>query len=146
MVPAVQQSPDRGRLDVTQWLLLGALAAVVSVLAVLVFRALALAIWPDLSAFDPLGNTTRAILFTAVPAFAATGILAWLAARRANPVAAFLKIAAVVLVLSFIPDYALPIPNKTFLGSTVAAFLHIIAAIAIVAVLVLGYRRQTANN
>lgn len=146
MVPAVQQSPDRGRLDATQWLLLGALAAVVSVLAVMVFRALALAIWPDLSAFDPLGNTTRAILFTAVPAFVATAIFAWLAARRADPVPTFLRIAAVVLLLSFIPDYALPIPNKSFLGSTVAAFLHVVAAIFTVAVLVLGYRRQTATK
>lgn len=144
MTSVARNSSDVRPMDTAQWLMLGALAAALSVLAVLVVRALALSIWPDLSAFDPLGSVPRAILFTAVPALAATGLFAWLAARRADPVAAFLKIAAVVLVLSFIPDYALPIPGKTFLGSTVAAFLHIIAAIPTVTVLVLGYRRQTA--
>lgn len=143
MAQVARQSPDRDRPALTQWVAVGALAAVVSVIAVLVVRAIALAIWPDLYAFDPLGSTARAILFTAVPAFAATAIFAWLAARRDDPVGAFLKLAAVVLVLSFIPDYALPIPNKTFLGSTVAAFLHIIAAIGIIAVLVVSYRRRT---
>jgi hypothetical protein len=146
MVPAVGKQSGGGQLSTTQWLGLGVVAAVASVIAVLIVRALALAIWPELASFDPLGNVTRAILFTAVPAFIATGLLAWLAARRDDPVGTFVRVAAIVLVLSFIPDYALPIPNKTMLGSTVAAFLHVIAAITTVGVLIMGYRRQMATS
>jgi hypothetical protein len=144
MVPAIGKQSSGGQLGTAQWVGLGVVAAVTSVIAVLIVRALALAIWPDLASFDPLGNMVRAIIFTAVPALVATALLAWLAARRDDPVGTFVRIAAIVLVLSFIPDYALPIPNKTMLGSTVAAFLHVIAAIATVGVLVTGYRRQTA--
>lgn len=124
-----------------QWLVLGALAAAVATAAVLIVLAIAIAIWPDIALFKPLDSYARAALFTIIPAFAATGLFAWLAARRADPVRAFLRIAAVVLLLSFIPDYLLPVPDKTFLASTVAAFLHIVAAVAIAGVLVSGYRR-----
>ena len=124
-----------------QWLILGALAAAVATAAVLIVLAIAIATWPDIALFKPLDSYARAALFTIIPAFAATGLLAWLAARRADPVRTFVRIAAVVLLLSFIPDYLLPVPDKTFLASSVAAFLHVVAAAAIVAVLVGGYRR-----
>ena len=84
-----------------------------------------------------LGDKTQ----LATMGLAATGLLAWLAARRADPVRTFVRIAAVVLLLSFIPDYLLPVPDKTLLASSVAAFLHVVAAAAIVGVLVGGYRR-----
>jgi hypothetical protein len=132
---------SRSKPATAQWLALGALAAVVATAAVLIVLALAIAIWPDIALFKPLDSYARAALFTIIPAFAATGLLAWLAARRADPVRAFVRIAAVVLLLSFIPDYLLPVPDKTLLASTVAAFLHVIAAAAIVGVLVGGYRR-----
>ena len=131
----------RSKPAAAQWLVLGALAAAVATAAVLIVLALALAIWPDIALFKPLDSYARAALFTIIPAFAATGLLAWLAGRRADPVRAFVRIAAVVLLLSFIPDYLLPVPDKTLLASTVAAFLHVIAAAAIVGVLVGGYRR-----
>ena len=124
-----------------QWLVLGALAAVVATAAILIVMAIAIAIWPNIVLFKPLDSYARAALFTIIPAFAATALLAWLAARRANPLRAFVRIAAVVLLLSFIPDYLLPVPDKTLLASTVAAFLHVVAAAAIVGVLVGGYRR-----
>ena len=131
----------RSKPAANQWLILGALAAVVATAAVLIVQAIAIAIWPDIALFKPLDSYARAALFTIIPAFAATGLLAWLAARRADPVRTFVRIAAVVLLLSFIPDYLLPVPDKTFLASSVAAFLHVVAAAAIVAVLVGGYRR-----
>jgi hypothetical protein len=121
---------------------MGFMAALISVIGVLLARAGIVALWPDLAAFDPLGSVPRAILFTAVPAVAATGIFAWLAARRERPLAAFVKLAAVVLVLSFIPDFVLPIPNKTVAASAAAAFLHVVAAVAIVGVLVKSSRRE----
>jgi len=124
-----------------QWLVLGALAAAVATAAVVIVLAIAIAIWPDITLFKPLDSYARAALFTIIPALAATGLLAWLAARRADPVRAFVRLAAVVLLLSFIPDYLLPVPDKTLLASSVAAFLHVVAAAAIVGVLVGGYRR-----
>lgn len=131
-----RSKPAAGR-----WLILGALAAAVATIAVLIVLAVAIAIWPDIALFKPLDSYARAALFTIIPAFVATGLLAWLASRRADPVGAFVRIAAVVLLLSFIPDYLLPVPGKTLLASTIAAFLHIVAAAAIVGVLVGGYRR-----
>ena len=129
-----------------QWLVLGALAAAVATAAVLIVLAITIALWPDVALFKPLDSYARAALFTIIPAFAATGLLAWLAERRAAPVRAFVRIAAAVLLLSFIPDYMLPVPDKTFLASSVAAFLHVVAAAAIVGVLIGGYRRLSPRG
>lgn len=135
-------SPNRARLTTGQWAMLGVAAAVAAIAAVLIVMALALSIWPDAALFRPLESYPRAALFTLVPALAATALLAWLAARRENPTGAFVRVAVVVLLLSFIPDYMLPVPNRTLLTSTIAAFLHLVAATVIVAVLVTGYRRM----
>jgi hypothetical protein len=115
---------------------------VAAIIGVLVVRAAALAVWPDAALFQPLDSAVRAAIFTLVPALAATALLAWLARRSANPVRTFLLISAVVLVLSFIPDYILPAPNRTWIASTIAAFLHVVAAAIIVPVLLIGYRRM----
>jgi hypothetical protein len=84
----------------------------------------------------------RAAIFTLAPALVATALFAWLAERRPQPVRTFVTIAAVVLLVSFIPDYLLPVAGKTLLVSTVAAALHVVAAIVTVGVLVVGYRRR----
>lgn len=124
-----------------QWLMLGLGAALASIMGVLIVRAAALAIWPDAALFQPLDSLVRAAIFTLVPALAATALLAWLARRSPNPVRTFMWVSGVVLVLSFIPDYILPVPNRTFIASTIAAFLHVVAAVIIVPILVEGYRR-----
>jgi hypothetical protein len=129
-------------LDRNQWLLLGAVTAVASVVAVLIVQIIAMAIWPDIALFRPLDSLARTAVFTAVPAAGATAVFVWLARRRADPVPGFLKIAAIVLVVSIIPDYLLPVEHKTFLASTVTAFLHVVAAAVTVSVLVAGYRQQ----
>lgn len=131
------------QLDRNQWVRLGAVTAVTSVIAVLIVQVVALTIWPDIALFKPLDSYARAAVFTAIPAIAATALLAWLARRQADPVPTFLKISAVVLVISIIPDYLLPVEYKTFLASTVTAFLHVVAAVVTISVLVMGYRRQT---
>ncbi|MBX3060799.1 MAG: hypothetical protein KF770_30430 [Anaerolineae bacterium] len=131
------------QLDQSHWVRLGAVTAVASVMAVLIVQVVAITIWPDIALFKPLDNYARAAVFTAIPAIAATALLAWLARRQADPVPAFLKISAVMLVISIIPDYLLPVEYKTFLASTVTAFLHVVAAAVIVSVLVIGYRQQT---
>jgi hypothetical protein len=129
-------------LDRNQWLLLGAVTAAASVAAVLIVQMIAMAIWPDVALFRPLDSLPRTAVFTAVPAAGATAVFAWLARRKADPTHSFLKIAAVVLIVSIIPDYLLPVEHKTLLASTVTAFLHVVAAAVTVSVLVAGYRRQ----
>jgi hypothetical protein len=106
------------QLDRSQWLKLGAATAVLSVIAVLIVQIAAMAIWPEIALFKPLDSLARTAVFTAMPAAVATALFAWLARRKADPVPTFLKISAVVLVLSIIPDYLLPVEYKTFLASS----------------------------
>lgn len=134
------------QLGMNQWVQIGLVTAVAGVAAVLIVQVLAIAIWPDIALFKPLDSYPRTAVFTAVPAFGATAVFAWLAARKPQPVQTFIKISAVVLVLSIIPDYILPVPDKTFLASTVTAFMHVVAAVVTVAVLVTGYKRLAAQS
>ncbi len=139
MNPQAATQPDK-----SQWLRIGLVAAVLSILAVLLTQWLAIALWPDIALFKPLDSYLRTALFTAVPAAVATALFAWLAAHKRQPVQKFLIISAVVLLVSFIPDYLLPVPYKTMLASSVAAFMHLVAAVVIVTVLVMGYRQRIA--
>jgi magnesium-transporting ATPase (P-type) len=131
------------QLDRGQWFQLGLIAAVAAVIVVLIVQWVAIAIWPQIALFKPLDSYARTALFTFVPAVGATAVFAWLARRKTNPVPGFLTISVVVLLLSIIPDYLLPVEYKTFLASSVTAVLHMVAAAIIVSVLVAGYRRQT---
>lgn len=128
------------------WLRIGAGAAILSTAAVVISQLIAVAIWPELLAFEPLNYPPRSALFTAIPAFGATAVFAWLDRRVARPVRAFLLVSAAVLLISIVPDYLLPFANKTLLASTVTAALHVVAGIVTVAVLLIGYHnaRQAA--
>lgn len=128
-----------------QWITLGLIAAVASVLAVLGVQALALSLNPDLALFRPLESYVRSAIFTLVPALGATAVFAWLTRRREQPVRSFIRLSVVLLLLSIIPDYILPVPHRTLLASTVTASLHVVAAIIIVGVLVSGYRRLSRS-
>jgi hypothetical protein len=128
------------------WVRLGFFAAVAGIVAVLVVQAVSLAIWPDLVRFGPLDSYVRSAIFTAIPAVGATALLAWLAARSPQPIPTFLRISVIVLLFSIVPDYLLPIPEKTLLASTVAALLHVIAAATIVGTLVLGYQNWSVSH
>ncbi|MBE2198863.1 MAG: hypothetical protein IAE79_09650 [Anaerolinea sp.] len=130
-------------LDRGQWVRIGVVTAVASIIAVLIVQAVAIAIWPDIALFKPLDSYPRTALFTLIPAVGATALLAWLSRRKPDPVPTFLKISAVVLVLSIIPDYLLPVAYKSFLASSVTAFMHVVAAAVTVSVLVISYRRQS---
>lgn len=134
---------SRQAMTSSDWVKWGFLAAAASIAAVLVVQALAISAWPEIALFGPLDNFVRSAIFTLVPVIVATGLFAWLAGRVARPARTFIIISIVVLIISFIPDYAAPIPNKTMLASTVAAFLHVVAAVVTVSLLVTGYRRQT---
>jgi hypothetical protein len=125
-------------------------AALLSVAAVLMVQVVALTLRPELVQFKPLDSYLRTAFFTAIPALAATALFAWLAKRcgdgvARDPVAKFLAVASVVLLLSFIPDFALPLAGKTLLGSMVAAFMHAVAGIVTVATIVFSYRAQVGR-
>jgi hypothetical protein len=98
---------------------MGAVTAVAGIISVLIVQAAAIAVWPDIALFKPLDSYTRTALFTLIPAVGATAVFAWLTRRNTDPVSSFLKISAVVLVLSIIPDYLLPVEHKTFLAGSV---------------------------
>ena len=128
------------------WVKIGLKTALASVAAVLAVQFIALAIWPEIAAFGPLDNYLRSALFTLIPAMIATGLFAWLVKSREKPISAFIKISAVVLLLSFIPDYAIAHPEKTFLASSVAALMHLVAGIVTVTMIVSGYRREAKTG
>jgi magnesium-transporting ATPase (P-type) len=142
---ATIQAQTRTQIGRGQWVLVGLATAVASVIAVLMVQAAAIAIWPHIALFKPLDSFARTALFTLIPAVAATALFAWLAGRKPHPERAFIKIAAVVLILSIIPDYLLPVEHKTFLASSITALLHVVAAAVTVTILVAGYRRQAGR-
>jgi hypothetical protein len=125
-----------------EWIRLGLVTAVVSIVAVLAVQALAIAQWPAIALFAPLDSYARSALFTLVPVVIATFLLAWLVERQDRAIQRFIIISIIVLLISFIPDYLLPVPNKTVLASSVAAFLHVVAALTTVLMLVTGYKRH----
>ena len=125
----------------SRWLKMGLAASAGSIVAVLIVQTLAVALWPEIALFRPLNSYARTVLFTLVPAIGATAVFYWLTRRSRQPVATFTRLSVVILVLSFIPDYLLPDPNKTLLASSVAAFMHVVAASVIVLVLRTGYNR-----
>lgn len=133
--PSAIHAPDR-----VEWLRLGIGAAILSAAAVVISQLTALAIWPELVAFEPLNLPPRSALFTALPALGAAGVLAWLDRRVRRPARVFVLISAVVLALSIPPDYLLPIAGKSLLASTVTAALHVVAGAVTVAILLVGYR------
>ena len=146
MATVIQKQPKSGGdLPKRQWLTLGLAAALGSVAAVLAAQAIALTIWPALALFKPLESYARSALFTLIPALGATAVFAWLATRKDDPASSFKKIAAVVLLLSFIPDYVLPVAHRTLLASSVAACCHVVAAAVTVCGIVDGYRRLSAG-
>lgn len=131
--------------DWHRWLAPGTMAAVGAAIAVVIVQHAAMTIWPDIASFKLLDNLARSAVFAAVPAIVATMLFAWMVRNRREPVRDFLVLSAVVLVLSAVPDYAAPVEHKTFLASSVTAFLHVVAAVVTVGVLVRAYRRDEAG-
>jgi hypothetical protein len=134
------------QIETKAWAQLGLGAAVASIAAVLLVQALAIAYWPEIALFKPLDSYARSALFVLVPAVGATAVFAWLVGRREQPVRDFIMLSAIILLVSIIPDYALPDANKTLLASTVTAFLHVVAGIITVTLLTIGHQRQTKQK
>ncbi|MFN8466234.1 MAG: hypothetical protein U0X20_11825 [Caldilineaceae bacterium] len=142
MTTSIEAGTTAGvQLKGSEWAKLGLVTAIISIAAVLAVQAMATALWPEIKTFPPLDSYARSALFTLVPALGATVLLAWLVGRQGQATQRFVGISVIVLLISIIPDYILPVPNKTLLASTVAAFLHGVAAFVIVSVLLIGYHR-----
>jgi hypothetical protein len=133
-------------LTTNHWVKIGFQVAAGSILAVLLTQAAILALRPELASFKPLDSYARSALFTFIPAMGATIVFAWLMKTKDRPVVKFLWISFGFLLLSFIPDYLLPIPNRTLQASTAAAFLHLIAGIVTVALILAGYARSARES
>ncbi|WP_436927900.1 DUF6069 family protein [Halosimplex amylolyticum] len=86
--------------------------------------------------FDPL-SVGPVVVFTAVGVTGAAITYALLDRLLADPDRAFVVVAAVVLVVSWVPDttYAPTLPGATTAGVALLALLHLTAAVVAVAVL-----------
>jgi hypothetical protein len=125
----------------TSWqrlLVVGASLALVATVAN-VALAMALRSWLQVPAgFQPLTTPTVAS-FTIIGMIAATGVFAWAARTRPDPIRTFLVIATVGLFLSWLPDIGIWV-TAAFQGTTGAGILslmalHVVAAGCAVAIL-----------
>lgn len=135
------RSGSPAQLSKQQWIKIGLTTALTAIALVLIVQALALTIWPEAAAFKPLDSYARTAIFTLVPALIATALFARLSRGGKDPAAAFVRIALIVLLLSIIPDYLLPDPNKTLLASSITAFLHFVAALVTTLGIIIGYKQ-----
>jgi Family of unknown function (DUF6069) len=142
----ISKTQKTAGITTSRWLQIGLLAAAGSILAVLLVQAAILALWPELAAFKPLDSYARSALFTLIPAVLATAVFSWLVKSQDQPVTKFLRISVIVLLLSFIPDFLLPVANRTLAGSLAAASLHLVAGIVTVGLLLAGYTRSIRNG
>jgi hypothetical protein len=130
------------QLEMKTWAKIGLMTACVSIASVLAVQAVAIALWPEIALFKPLDSYARSALFTFIPIMGATAVFAWLVNRKEQPIPKFITVSLVVLLISIIPDYVLPVPDKTVLASSVTAFMHVVAGVTAVTLLIAGYRRQ----
>lgn len=102
--------------------------------AVLVAAARALDIAPG---FEPIAYPP-VIFLTVLGVLAATAVFALVTRLRHEPGQTFPRLAAVALVLSFVPDFVLlqVDPAATVLGVVVLMVMHVVAAVVAVGLLV----------
>lgn len=116
---------------------IGLATVVVAVLAnVIVYYLAGLVVRYD-PIFPPLATSGGAIIFTVVPAIVAVLLYAALLRFAANPPRVLTAIAAVVLVLSVIPDftYIPTVPGASAGQTAVLVVMHVVAAVAMVGML-----------
>lgn len=138
--PAIAKSIDWGRY---------ALVGLGTIVAAIVANVLVYSIGRAIVGYDPefivLADVSPAILFTVVPAIVAVVLYALLMRFTSDPARIFTIIAAVVLVLSLIPDftYIPTVPGASTGQAVVLAIMHIVAAVVIVGMLTSFSRRST---
>ena len=113
-------------------------ALVVAISATSAVRWLAVTALDIPADFPPLAGPAPTIFFTVIGTLGAAGVLGIVRRRAAHPAAAFRRIAILVLVLSFLPDFwlfsggASVFPGATSTGVGVLMVLHMVAALTIV--------------
>jgi hypothetical protein len=125
---------ERRAIDWGRYALVGLATVVAAVLAnviVYFFGSMIVTYDPQ---FVILANPVGTILFTVVPAIVAVLLYAILLRFTANPARIFTIIAAVVLVLSWIPDltYIPTLPGATVAQTVTLMIMHLVAATVIV--------------
>lgn len=130
----------------------GVLAVVGAILAVLAVRWVAVSLVDVPPEFQPLALPSAAIFFTAVLGTGAVIVFAVVRRAAGRPVRTFRWIAAVALLLSFLPDAWLLSEGaaEAFPGATPATVvalmvLHVVAAAVIVPTLTLGFEATEAS-
>jgi Family of unknown function (DUF6069) len=142
-MPRESRSVDWGR-----FALVGLGTVVVAVLA----NVIVYFIGSALVGYDPefviLRNVSAVILFTVVPAIVAVLLYAVLLRFTATPERTFTIIAAVVLVISLIPDvtYIPTVPGATGGQTVILAVMHVVAAVVIVWMLTTLTRQQSGSR
>ena len=126
-----------------------ALVGLATVIAAVVANTLVYFIGREIVAYDPdfvvLANVSGTIIFTLVPAIVAVLLYAALVRFTENPARVFTIIAAIVLVLSIIPDVTyIPGVEGASNGQTaILILMHVFAAAVIVPMLTLLNRQRT---
>jgi hypothetical protein len=125
----------------TSWQRLVVVGASLAVVATVANVALATVLrsWLQVpTGFQPL-TTPAVVSVTIVAMIAATGVFAWTARTRPDPIRSFLVIATVGLFLSWLPDPVVGalgvFPGTTAAGILSLMTLHVVAAACAVAIL-----------
>ena len=127
-----------------------ALVGLGTVAAAVLANVLVYAAGSGLVGYDPrfltLANVSGAVIFTLVPAVVAVLLYAVLRRVVADPARVFAIIAAVVFVVTLIPDftYIPTVPGATVGQTAVLVLMHVVAAGVIVGGLTSGDRRRSA--
>ena len=134
----VTPSPLRSRsIDWVRYAIVG----IATIVAAIAANVLVYAVGSVVVGYDPLfvvlARVDATILFTVVPAIVAVVLYAALLRFAADPARTFTVIAAVVLVISVIPDftYIPSVPGASAGQVAVLVVMHIVAATVIVAML-----------
>lgn len=125
---------ERRAIDWGRYALVGLATVVAAVLA----NVIVYFIGSMIVTYDPqfviLANPSGTIIFTVVPAIIAVLLYAVLLRFTANPARLFTTIAAVVLVVSWIPDltYIPTLPGASVAQTVLLMIMHLVAAAVIV--------------
>ena len=130
--PSAARSVDWGRY---------ALVAIATVIAAMAANLVVYYVGSVVTDYDPdfvvLATPGGTIIFTVVPAIVAVLVYAILLRTTRNPARTFTIIAAVVLILSWIPDltYIPAVPGSSAGQTAVLMIMHAVAALVIVGML-----------
>jgi hypothetical protein len=120
-----------------RYALVGLATIVAAVAANVLVYVIGRAVIPVDPRFIVLTTVQPTIIFTIVPAIVAVLLYALLLRLTTNPERIFTWIAAVVLVLSIVPDltYIPTVPGATAGQTALLVVMHVVAAVVIVAML-----------